>query len=41
MAETLLRKYAVIEKLNKMDVDLIDVTVEADVDNAGARRFII
>ena len=35
MAETLLRKYAVIEKLNKMDVDLIDVTVEADVDNAG------
>ena len=36
MAETELRKYAVIEKLNKMDVDLIDVTVEADVDNAGA-----
>ena len=36
MAETNIRKYAVIERLGKMDVDFIDVTVEPDVDNAGA-----
>ena len=36
MAETQIRKYAVIERLGKMDVDLIDVTLEPDVDNAGA-----
>tara|TARA_R100001082_G_C4346684_1_gene152614 strand:+ start:111 stop:617 length:507 start_codon:yes stop_codon:yes gene_type:complete len=32
MAETNLRKYAVIEKLNKMDVDLIDVTLTTDAE---------
>ena len=36
MAETKLRQYAVIERLGKMDVDFIDVTVEPDVDNACA-----
>ena len=30
MAETKLRQYAVVEKLNKMDVDLIDVTLTTD-----------
>ena len=33
MAETNLRKYAVIEKLNKMDVDLIDVTLTTDTED--------
>ena len=32
MAETGIRKYAVIERLNKMDVDLIDVTLTTDVE---------
>ena len=36
MAETKLRQYAVVERLGKMDVDLIDVTVSADSDNAGS-----
>ena len=36
MAETDIHAYSSGEKLNKMDVDVIDVTVEADVDNAGA-----
>ena len=32
MAETGIRKYAVIERLNKMDVDLIDVTLTTDAE---------
>ena len=32
MAETKLRKYAVIERLGKMDVDLIDVTLTTDAE---------
>ena len=32
MAETKLRQYAVVEKLNKMDVDLIDVTLTTDAE---------
>ena len=32
MAETKLHKYTVIEKLNKMDVDLIDVTLTTDAE---------
>ena len=36
MAETKIRKYAVIERLGKMDVDLIDVTVSPDEGNTGA-----
>ena len=36
MAETKLHNYSVQEKLNKMDIDLIDVTVEVDVGNVGA-----
>ena len=36
MAETKIRKYAVIERLGKMDVDLIDVTVSPDFGNTGA-----
>ena len=32
MAETGIRKYAVIEKLKKMDVDLIDVTLTTDAE---------
>ena len=36
MAETNLYKYSVQNKLNKMDVDLIDVTASPDEDNAGA-----
>ena len=32
MAETNLREFAVIEKLNKMDVDLIDVTLTTDAE---------
>ena len=36
MAITELHNYTVQEKLNKMDVDLIDVTVSLDVDNAGS-----
>ena len=35
MAETRLHNYSVQEKLNKMDVDLIDVTVATDADAAG------
>ena len=35
MAETKLRKFTVQEKLNKMDVDLIDVTIATDADAAG------
>ena len=37
MAKTNLSEYTVAEKLNKMDVDLIDVTVAADVDNQGSQ----
>ena len=37
MAATDTHKYSVQEKLNKMDVDLIDVTVAADVDNQGSQ----
>ena len=37
MAQTELHKYTVAEKLNKMDVDLIDVTVAADADNQGSQ----
>ena len=36
MAQTELHKYTVAEKLNKMDVDLIDVTVTPDNANGGA-----
>ena len=36
MAETNIKKYSVQEKLNKMDVDLIDVTVNLDNANTGA-----
>ncbi len=36
MAQTNIKKYSIQQKLNKMDVDLIDVTVSADVDNAGS-----
>ena len=36
MATTGLHKYTVQEKLNKMDVDLIDITVKPDVDNGAA-----
>ena len=36
MARTSLVNRTAREKLNSMDVDLIDVTVEADVDNGGA-----
>ena len=32
MAETNLKKYSVVEKLNKMDVDLIDVEITLDAD---------
>jgi len=32
MAETVLRKYAVVERLGKMDVDLIDVTLTTDAE---------
>ena len=41
MAETDLRKYAVVEKLNKMDVDLIDVqpTVDDSAYAAGDLMF--
>ena len=35
MARTELHKYTVAEKLNKMDVDLIDVDVATDADAAG------
>ena len=35
MAETKLRKYTVQEKLNKMDVDLIDVSISVDADASG------
>ena len=35
MAQTNLRKYAVIERLGKMDVDLIDVTTTCDVSGTG------
>ena len=36
MAQTIIHKSSVQEKLNRMDVDLIDVTVSADVDDAGS-----
>lgn len=36
MAQTDIFKYSTNERLGKMDVDLIDVTVEPDVDNTGA-----
>ena len=35
MAQTELHKYTVAEKLNKMDIDLIDVTIATDADAAG------
>ena len=36
MAVTNLHKYTVAEKLNKMDVDIIDITVSIDAANTGA-----
>ena len=36
MAQTKIHGYTVQERLGKMDVDLIDVTVAPDADNAGA-----
>jgi len=36
MAQTNLHNYSVQEKLNKMDIDLIDVVCAPDADNAGA-----
>ena len=36
MSETKLHNYSVQEKLNKMDVDLIDITVSIDAANTGA-----
>ena len=36
MAESNLRKYTTEERLNKMDVDIIDVTVNLDNANTGA-----
>jgi len=36
MAQTNLHNYSVQEKLNKMDVDLIDITVKPDFDNGAA-----
>ena len=36
MAETNLHNYSVQEKLNKMDIDLIDITVKPDFDNGAA-----
>ena len=36
MALTNLHNYSVQEKLNKMDVDLIDVVCAPDADNGGA-----
>ena len=36
MAKTELHNYSVQEKLNKMDIDLIDVTVKPDADNGAA-----
>ena len=35
MAETDLHKYSVVEKLNKMDVDLINVSIAVDADASG------
>ena len=35
MAQTELHKYTVAEKLNKMDVDLIDVSIAVDADASG------
>ena len=35
MAKTDIKKYSVVEKLNKMDVDLIDITVKPDFDNGA------
>ena len=35
MAETNLHNYSVQEKLNKMDIDLIDVSISVDADAAG------
>ena len=37
MAETKLQQYSVQEKLNKMDVDLIDVSINLDPSNTGAQ----
>lgn len=37
MAKTNLKNYTVQEKLNKMDVDLIDVVCSPDADNQGAQ----
>lgn len=36
MAKTDLRQYTVVEKLNKMDVDIVDITVNIDAANTGA-----
>ena len=36
MAKTELHNYRLQEKLNKMDIDLIDVTVKPDADNGAA-----
>ena len=36
MADTSLTKYSIQERLNKQDVDLIDVTVTPDNSNTGA-----
>ena len=36
MAQTLIRGSSVIERLNRMDVDFIDVTVSPDAGNTGA-----
>ena len=35
MAQTDLHKYTVVEKLNKMDVDLINVSIAVDADASG------
>ena len=40
MAETQLRKYAVVEKLNKMEVDLIDVTLTTDAEAIADNEII-
>jgi hypothetical protein len=36
MAESNLRKYTTEERLNKMDVDIVDITVSIDAANTGA-----
>ena len=40
MAETQIRKYAVIERLGKMDVDLIDVDLTTDAEAIGDNEVI-